>query len=129
MSIFHESTEFEGGKSLPRGWQEGTFKYCNFSKLNIEGSGFDGVLVGCVIEDSDWYWSLFNVTTFVSVKFINCTFRGSSFASCSFTECSFVNCSFVQDNLGGDCHFTDNRWYACTQSGCTGFIDAVPPLK
>ncbi len=82
MSIFRETTDFEGKKSLPKEWEEGSFKYCNFSKLDIEGAGFCGVLVGCVIEDSDWYWSLFNVTTFVSVKFINCTFRGCSFASC-----------------------------------------------
>ena len=129
MTIYHEWTDFECKKSLPNEWEEGTFKYCNFSKLDIEGPGFDGVQVGCVIEDSDWYWSLFNVATFVSVKFINCTFRGASFAGCSFTECSFVNCAFVKDNLGGDCKFTDNRWYACTQSGCTGFVDVVPGLK
>jgi uncharacterized protein YjbI with pentapeptide repeats len=93
-----------------------------------ESTDFAGI-VGCVIEDSDWCWSLFNNATFVSVKFINCTFRGASFAGCSFTECSFVNCAFVKDNLGGDCKFTDNRWYACIQSGCTGFVDAVPHLK
>lgn len=63
MSIFLETTDFEGKKSLPQEWEVGTFKYCNFSKLD------DGR------------------------------------------------------------RFTDNRWYACTQSGCTGFVDAVPRLQ
>lgn len=129
MSTYHEYTDFEQKDSLPEEWEDGSFTYCNFSKLDIEGPGFSGVLVGCVIEDSEWYWSLFNVATFVSVKFKNCTFRGSAFASCSFTECSFINCTFTKDNLGGDCSFTENRWYACTQSGCTGFVDAVAHLE
>ena len=126
MHVYFESTDFDRKASLPRGWDEGSFKYCNFSKLEIEGGGFGGVLVGCVVEDSDWYWSLFNTATFVNVEFKNCVFRGTSFAGCSFTECKFTDCSFTKDNLGGDCQFTDNGWYACTQSGCKGFIDAVP---
>lgn len=124
MTLYVESTDFDQD-SLPKGWDEGSFKYCNFSKLDIEGSGFSGVLVGCVIEKSEWYWSLFNTATFVNVKFKKCIFRGTSFAGCSFTECQFIDCLFTKSNLDGDCRFTENRWYACTQSGCTGFIDAV----
>lgn len=126
MNIYVESTDFERNKSLPKGWEEGTFKYCNFRNLDIEGAGFGGVLVGCVIEGCEWYWSLFNTTTFVSVKFENCVFRGGSFAGCSFTECQFIGCKFIEDNLGGDCSFRESRWYACTQSACIGFVDEVP---
>lgn len=127
MDVYFESTDFDRKDSLPEGWDEGSFKYCTFRRLDIEGSGFGGVMVGCVIEDSEWYWSLFNTATFVSVEFKNCTFRGTSFSGCTFTECSFTNCSFIKDNLGGDCRFSDSRWYACTQAGCKGFIDAVAP--
>lgn len=128
-SIYCESTDFEGNSSLPKGWEEGAFKYCDFRNLDIQGRGLGGVLVGCSIEDSEWYWSLFNTTAFVNVEFKNCTFRGASFAGCSFTECRFIDCAFIKDNLGGDCSFTENRWYACTQSGCTGFVDAVSSLN
>ncbi len=125
MPLYFECTDFDEKGSLPEGWEEGSFKYCNFSNLIIDGGGLEGVLVGCIIETSDWYWSLFNTATFVNVEFKNCTFRGVSFASCSFTECKFIDCTFCKDNLGGECSFDENRWYACTQSGCTGFIDAV----
>ena len=128
MTALYETIDLEHRDSLPQGWEEAVFKYCNFRKLDIEGCGFEGVLVGCVIEDSDWYWGLFNTATFVNVTFKNCTFRGVGFAGCSFTECNFIKCAFTKDNLGGDCSFTENRWYACTQSGCTGFVDAVAQM-
>ena len=125
MPVYFESTDFDRKGSLPKGWDEGSFKYCNFSKLDIEGGGLGGVLIGCVIEDSEWYWSLFNTATFVNVEFKNCIFCGVSFAGCSFTECKFIDCLFIKDKLGGECKFSENRWYACTQSGCTGFTHAV----
>lgn len=129
MNIYVESTDFERKSSLPKGWEEGSFKFCNFSKLDIEGSGFGGVLVGCVIEACEWYWSLFNTATFVNVEFKNCIFRGASFSGCTFTECQFNGCTFTKDNLGGDCSFIENRWYACTQSECTGFVNDVVHAK
>ena len=125
MDLYFECANFEGKDALPKGWDEAAFKYCNFRELKVEGPGFGGVLVGCVIEDSDWYWSLFNTGTFFNVEFRNCVFRGASFAGCTFTECKFTDCSFVKDNLGGECRFTENRWYACTQSGCIGFTEPV----
>ena len=72
MPLYFESTDFDRKGSLPKGWDEGTFKYCNFSKLEIDGGGLSGVLVGCIIQDSDWYWSLFNTATFVNVEFRRC---------------------------------------------------------
>ncbi|QXZ10392.1 pentapeptide repeat-containing protein [Comamonas sp. Y33R10-2] len=123
--MYFESTDFEQNSSLPKGWEESSFKYCNFSRLDIEGRGFEGVLVGCVIERCEWYWSLFNVATFVNVEFKNCVFRGATFSSCSFTECRFIECKFIKDNLGSDCRFDESRWYACTQSDCIGLPKEV----
>lgn len=123
--MYAENIDFGHKNSLPKGWEEGSFKYCTFRKLDIEGGGLGGVLVGCVFEDSQWYWSLFNTAVLVKVEFKNCVFRGVSFAGCSFTECKVVDCSFVKDNLDRDCRFDECRWYACTQSGCTGLVDLV----
>lgn len=126
MNVYFESMDFERNHSLPEGWEEGSFKYCTFNRLDIEGKEFGGVLVGCVIDGCDWYWTLFNTAIFVNVEFKNCTFRGVSFSGCSFTECQFVGCKFMKNNLGGDCSFNDSRWYACSQSACAGFLSEVP---
>ncbi len=123
--MYFESTDFDRNGSLPRGWEEGTFKYCNFSNLEMEGGSVSWVLVGCVIETSEWYWGIFNTATLVSVVFKNCVFRGTSFAGCTFTECQFIGCQFIKDNLDGDCSFDDSRWYACSQSDCIGLGDGI----
>ncbi|OGA80325.1 MAG: hypothetical protein A2711_11965 [Burkholderiales bacterium RIFCSPHIGHO2_01_FULL_63_240] len=123
MHTYYESEEFQKRGSLPSGWEESSFKYCEFKLLEIEGGGFGGVLVGCVFENSEFYWSLFNSGIFVDVEFKNCVFRGVSFAGCVFTECRFIGCTFTNDNMGGTCSFPDSRWYACTQTACTGLTN------
>src|SRR4051812_43502097 len=111
--MYYESQNVDGNAELPESWEESTFKYCNFRVLDLEGKAFEGVLVGCEVEDCQFYWGLFNNTTFVNVRFKRCIFRGSSFAGCTFTECDFEDCQFIRDSLDGECRFSDCRWYAC----------------
>jgi uncharacterized protein YjbI with pentapeptide repeats len=124
MTQLHESTDFDLNTSLPRHWQDHVFLYCTFRNMSLEGGGFNGALIGCVLQDMDFYWALFNTAHFVNVEFRHCVFRGAGIAGCTFTECRFINCEFTQDNLGGDCRFDDNRWYGCEQSNCVGFVSA-----
>jgi uncharacterized protein YjbI with pentapeptide repeats len=120
MASLHDGAEFSSRSELPKGWEDDVFRYCTFSNLDIEGSAFEGVLSGCKIEDSHWYWGLFNTTKFVEVKFHNCVFRGSDFAGCLFAKCHFENCRFTKDNLDANCTFTECSWYDCEQTGCEG---------
>lgn len=120
MASLHESTDFSKRSALPRGWENDVFRHCTFSNLDIEGSAFEGVLVGCRIKDSCWYWGLFNITKFVEVEFRNCVFRGSGFAGCLFVRCRFENCRFTKDNLEANCRFTECSWFECEQTGCEG---------
>jgi uncharacterized protein YjbI with pentapeptide repeats len=123
MASLHESTDFVGNSQLPRHWEDDVFRYCTFEKLDLEGKAFEGVLSGCVVTNSSWYWGLFNTTKFVEVEFRDCLFRGSAFAGCIFAKCQFTNCAFAEDNLGAACTFTDCSWYGCEQTGCKGLPD------
>ena len=105
---------------LPAELEDGVFLYCQFSALDVEGAIFDGALLGCHFKRSNFHLSLFNVATFVRVKFEDCSFNGTSFMGCVLTECEFIRCHFGEDNIGGVCRFDDSRWYACTQSECLG---------
>jgi uncharacterized protein YjbI with pentapeptide repeats len=120
MSVLHEYIDFAGNAELPKGWEDDVFRYCTFARLDIEGSAFVGILSGCKVKDSSWYWGLFNMTTFVQVEFDGCVFRGSSFAGCLFAKCRFVNCKFLRNNLNADCTFDKCAWYDCEQTECEG---------
>ena len=120
MAALHESVDFTGTSELPRGWEEDVFRYCTFSGIELEGKAFEGILSGCTVNDSSWYWGLFNQARFIEVKFRNCVFSGSAFAGCIFAKCSFQGCRFLKDNLNADCKFSDCLWYDCEQQGCEG---------
>jgi uncharacterized protein YjbI with pentapeptide repeats len=120
MAVLHESIEFVGNAELPKGWEDDVFRYCTFTGLDVDGAAFEGILNGCRVNDSSWYWGLFNTTTFVRVEFNGCVFRGSGFAGCLFAECRFVNCKFLRDNLHAACTFDGCRWYDCEQTECEG---------
>ena len=120
MATLHESIDFAGNDSLPRGWEEDVFRFCTFSGLDTEGRALSGIVVECRVKESDWYWGLFNVGSFVRVEFRGCVFRGCTFAGCVFAECRFVDCRFEKDNLDGDCTFRDCAWHGCEQAGCVG---------
>ncbi|WP_457444117.1 pentapeptide repeat-containing protein [Roseateles sp. P5_E4] len=120
MASLHESTDFAGRSDLPRGWENDVFLYCTFSNLNVEGAAFEGVLSSCRVNNSSWYWGLFNTAKFVEVEFTNCVFRGSAFAGCLFVKCRFVNCKFAKDNLDANCRFDECSWHDCEQTGCEG---------
>jgi len=142
-----EHQEFDRRTGPASNGQDDTiFRYCNFGDLSINGSGFDGGLIDCVLRKIDWYWGLFSSTAFLRTRFDNCTFRGSSFMGCRLLECHFSGCDFLLDNLGGACSFEDcafvectfdrcqfildnpigrpvfakTRWYSCTQTQCVG---------
>jgi uncharacterized protein YjbI with pentapeptide repeats len=142
-----EHKEFDRHTGPPSNRQDDTiFRYCSFADLAIEGSGFDGALMDCTFRGIDWYWGLFNTTSFSRTRFENCTFRGTSFMGCQLVECHLSGCHFALDNLGGACRFEDcsivectfdkcelvldsragrpvfarTRWYGCTQTQCVG---------
>ncbi|HPY40996.1 MAG TPA: hypothetical protein PLM98_10805 [Thiolinea sp.] len=113
-----ELTDFSPDeKPLPK-WGDTAYVYCNFNNLKDIHEQFGAFYMCCQFNDCSWYWSLFNVAHFVSVNFKNCRFAGVSIAGCTFTECHFENCHFIADNLGSPCHFSDTRWYNCTQKHC-----------
>jgi uncharacterized protein YjbI with pentapeptide repeats len=145
MLIEHKA--FDRHTGPPSNRQDDTiFRYCSFADLAIEGSGFDGALMDCTLRGIDWYWGLFNTTSFSRTRFENCTFRGTSFMGCQLVECHLSGCHFALDNLGGACRFEDcsivectfdkcefvldsragrpvfarTRWYGCTQTQCVG---------
>lgn len=120
MAALHEGVDFAGQSDLPRGWAQDVFQCCTFADLDIEGAAFEGLLSDCRIENSSWYWGLFNTTKFVDVQFTDCLFRGSAFSGCVFVRCRFVNCKFTKDNLDASCSFSDCVWFACEQTGCQG---------
>lgn len=130
MTALYESTDYAGESELPRGWEDGVFRYCTFSGIHVEGKAFEGILSGCTVMDSSWYWGLFNTTTFVQVTFRNCVFRGSGFGGCLFAKCRFEGCRFLKDNLDAGCRFSDCSWYDCEQLDCEGLPrQLVPQIK
>lgn len=64
---------------------------------------FGGILSGCRVTDSHWYWGLFNAGLFIEFRY--CTFRESAFADCLFVRCRVEDCKFLQDKLDGGCSF------------------------
>lgn len=124
MASLHENFEFQGRNARPPPLQDDVFRHCTFDGLDVEGSGFEGVAIGCSFTNSTWYWNFFNTARFVEVEFKNCTFRGCGFAGCIFTQCRFVDCKFVKGNMGGDCSFADCAWYDCRQTNCAGMAVA-----
>ncbi|WP_184294148.1 pentapeptide repeat-containing protein [Roseateles terrae] len=97
MAALHEGADFAGRSDLPRGWAQDVFQCCTFSHLEIEGAAFEGILSDCRIENSSWYWGLFNTTKFVDVQFTDCLFRGSAFSGCVFVRCRFSRSAAVLD--------------------------------
>jgi uncharacterized protein YjbI with pentapeptide repeats len=118
--MLFQSEQFEGSLTDPASWSDHVFRYSEFTGISTEGGEVDSVFVSCKIENCEWYWTLFNLATFVEVSFEGCTFRGTSFADSKFIDCNFSNCRFLKDNLGGDCSFEGVVWYGCSQSNCTG---------
>ena len=102
------------------GWSGHFFQYCDFKAVVEEGGSVDSTFEGCTFTGCDWYWTLFNVATFVRSKFVGCKFRGCSLAGCILVECEFVDCEFTIDNLGGACSFDDTRAYGCITTNTTG---------
>ena len=111
--MFAESERFESKQALPKGWEGGVFRDCDFIGLPFDGGGPHGVFVDCTFERCGWYWSLFNVATFIGVVFRECEFSGVSFAGCRFVACRFERCRFTNDAFEKPCSFTDNHWLAC----------------
>lgn len=108
-----QSTQFDSKETPPRNWEDGVLRYCDFSGLNSDGRGPEGLLLGCSFEGCSWYWSLFNTATLIGVRFKHCEFSGVTFAGCRFVECTFEGCRFTLDSFGKPCSFSENRWYAC----------------
>ena len=118
--MLFESKTFDTHFEEPASWSDHVFRYCEFSNISTEGSEVDSVLIGCRIENCEWYWGLFNLALFVNVTFKGCVFRGTGFSGSKFIECDFIDCRFIKDNLNTNCYFDDNAWYGCAQSNCPG---------
>ena len=96
------------------------FKFCTFEGLS-DGGCIDSDFHDCTFKNIDWYWALFNISSFVKCQFTDCIFRGCSFHDCLFVECTFTNCQFVKDNMGGDCGFEGAIAYGCKVENTVGF--------
>lgn len=130
----------------PNEWRDSVILRSTFDALDLEGLSFDGVMDGCVITSTEFYWGLFNSALVARTRFEACRFRGTSFRGCTLVDCEFVDCRFDLDNLGGDCTIDDcliaacrfvaaswatkasdvprditrTRWLGCTQERCNG---------
>ena len=101
-------------------WDESYFKFCNFEEFSESGlvcSDFHT----CSFKKIDWYWSLFSGCNFINCSFVDCTFAGTSFPDSRFIDCELVNCKFIQDNLGGECDFSNSWAYGCSIENSPGF--------
>jgi uncharacterized protein YjbI with pentapeptide repeats len=115
-----ENTNYNNQQTLSKVIEDNVFKYCNFSQFAYDGGHIDAVFLGCVFNDIDWYWGLFNGCIFVQTKFEKCVFRGASFPDCKFVECEFIECQFIKDNLGGNCRGEGAKVYGSSAKACIG---------
>ncbi|WP_374335676.1 pentapeptide repeat-containing protein [Leeia sp.] len=111
--VIIEGVDYPDARDLPDLGMGHVFRYCNFKDMELETGPVDASFIGCVFQDLDWYWGLFNCCILVDVSFERCTFRGTNFADCRFLNCTFTNCRFVHDNLDSPCHFEGSQWFDC----------------
>ena len=102
-------------------WEDGWFRFCNFTGFAMEGGHVTSDFVGCRFKDLDLYMTMFNIVNFTDCLFTDCVFRGTAFPDCRFVECRLINCRFIENNLGGDCDFDGAVAYGCQIEGCEGF--------
>jgi uncharacterized protein YjbI with pentapeptide repeats len=143
-----EDHEFDRNTGLPEGLENAIFNICSFDGLEINGGGFGGAMMHCVLAGVGWYCSMFNCAILGHNSLQNCTFRGVTFAGSAFVQCKFQDCRFILDNVGGGCTFDDcsftecifercefvldalngrpvfvgTRWYGCKQTDCAGLV-------
>ena len=103
----------------PWDWRDSVIRRSAFDALELEGLSFDGVMEGCVVTSTEFYWGLFNCALVAGTRFEACRFRSSSFRGCTFVDCAFVDCRFELDNLGSDCTIDDCLMAACRFVGCS----------
>lgn len=102
-------------------WDEGNFKYCSFSSVDLEKvSMVSSDFFSCTFTDIQWYWTLFNESNFIDCKFSRCIFAGVAFPETRFVDCKFTDCEFIKDNMGGDCDLSCAVAYGCVAERCTG---------
>lgn len=105
-------------------WDEGYFKFCNFEGFSIEGGLVSSDFHGCTFKEIDWYWGLFSDCNLIDCNFVDCTFAGTNFPGSRFINCKLMNCKFIQDNLGGECGFSETSAYSCSVESSPGFNPA-----
>ena len=118
MSVRSETITSDNHNQME--WNESYFKYCNFEEFSEYGfvsSDFHA----CSFKKIDWYWNLFSGCNFINCSFVDCTFAGTSFPECRFIDCELVNCKFIQDNLGGECDFSNSWAHGCSIENSPGF--------
>jgi uncharacterized protein YjbI with pentapeptide repeats len=103
-------------------WNESYFKYCNFEKFSEEAGFVSSDFHACSFKKVDWYWNLFSGCNFINCSFVDCTFAGTSFPECRFIDCELVNCKFIQNNLGGECNFSNSWAHGCSVENSPGFL-------
>ncbi len=102
-------------------WDESYFKFCNFEGLFIRAQLVCSDFHSCSFKKVDWYGCLFSGCNFIGCSFVDWTFSGSSFPDSRFIDCELVNCKFIQDNLGGECKFSNTKAYGCSIENSPGF--------
>lgn len=102
----------------PNEWRDGVIRRSIFDALDLEGLSFDGLMEGCVVTSTEFYWGLFNCALVARTRFEACRFRATSFRGCTLVDCEFVDCRFDLDNIGGDCTIDDCLIAACSFVGC-----------
>ncbi len=107
-----------------REWGDAVIRRTTFDALDLEGLMFDGLMEGCVVTSSQFYWAFFNTALLARTRFEACRFMGASFRGCLLVDCEFVDCRFELDNIGGDCTIEDCTIAACRFVGCTWIVRA-----
>lgn len=99
---------------------DSVFRYCTFKQFSAEHPAVEGTFLRCAFENTDWYWTHFNMCVFSRCVFRNSVFRGVTFSDARFVECVFENCSFTKNNLGTDCDFSASKFFGCERTATTG---------
>ncbi len=120
-----ESEEFTQENLASVEWEDGWFRYCNFTGFAMEGGHVTSDFVGCSFKELDLYMTMFNIVNFIDCSFIDCLFRGAAFPDCRFVDCRLTNCRFIKDSLNDDCHFDGAVAYGCQVEGCEGFAALI----
>lgn len=109
-------------------WRDCVLRRTTLDAADLEGLMFDGIMDGCTVTSSEFYWGCFIGALIARTRFEACRFPATSFRGTTFIDCEFVDCRFDLCNMGGDCTIDDCTLAACRFIGCT-WVTKGPDCK